>query len=126
MPPGCAVFDFELEVAVVIGIPGSNLPLAEAGGHIAAYTIFNDWSARDIQRIELAGVHGPVKAKDSATTLGPVLVTADELEPFRKGDRLDLELQVSLNDEPLATIRSRIWAIRSNRCSCTPPAARGW
>ncbi len=100
VPPGCAVFDFELEVAVVIGNPGSNLTVAEAGAHIAAYTIFNDWSARDIQRIELAGVHGPVKAKDSATTLGPVLVTADELEPFRKGDRLDLELRVSLNGAP--------------------------
>ena len=81
LPPGCEVFDFELEVAAVIGNPGSNLTLAEAGAHIAAYTIFNDWSARDIQRRELAGVHGPVKAKDSASTLGPVLVTADELEP---------------------------------------------
>ena len=100
VPPGCEVFDFELEVAAVIGTAGSNLTVAEAGAHIAAYTIFNDWSARDIQRIELTGIHGPVKAKDSTTTLGPMLVTADELEPFRKGDRLDLELQVSLNGEP--------------------------
>jgi len=44
VPPGCAVFDFELEVAAIIGVDGHNLPVEEAEGHIAGYSIFNDWS----------------------------------------------------------------------------------
>lgn len=101
IPPGCTRFDFELEVACVIGKAGRDLTPEQAREHIAYYTIFNDWSARDIQFREMQVRLGPCKGKDSANTLGPWLVSADELEPYRRPDgRLDLDLRVWLNDEP--------------------------
>jgi 2-keto-4-pentenoate hydratase/2-oxohepta-3-ene-1,7-dioic acid hydratase in catechol pathway len=101
MPPGCAVFDFELEVAAVIGADGHNLRAEEADRHIAGYSIFNDWSARDLQVHEMRLGLGPAKGKDTASTLGPYLVTPDELEPFRRGDRFDLTMSVSVNGTPI-------------------------
>jgi 2-keto-4-pentenoate hydratase/2-oxohepta-3-ene-1,7-dioic acid hydratase in catechol pathway len=95
--PGGAALDFELEVGVVIGRDGRDLTPEEAGAHIAGYLIVNDWSARDVQRHEMKGGLGPAKAKDFATTIGPWLVTPDELEPARVGDRLDLRMTVSIN-----------------------------
>jgi len=92
IPPGCGVLDYELEVAAVVGRAARNVTVEEAGGHIAGYTIFNDWSARDLQAREMRVGLGPAKGKDFAITLGPWIVTADELEPFRRGDRLDLVL----------------------------------
>lgn len=98
VPPGCERLDFELEVAAVIGAAGSDLTPEEARDHIAGYTIFNDWSARDLQFREMAVRLGPCKGKDFATTLGPVLVTPDELEPYRDADGfLELGMTVSVN-----------------------------
>ncbi len=85
VPPGCAVLDFELEVAAVIGRTGQDLSPADATGHIAGYTILNDWSARDLQSREMQVGLGPAKGKDTATTLGPWLVTADEFTPDDEG-----------------------------------------
>ena len=96
-PPGSQALDFELEVGVVIGRDGRDLTPEEARDHIAGYVVVNDWSARDIQRHEMKGGLGPAKAKDFATTIGPWLVTPDELEPARVGDRLDLRMTVSIN-----------------------------
>nr|WP_198950660.1 fumarylacetoacetate hydrolase family protein [Kineosporia sp. A_224] len=79
VPPGCVDLDFELEVAAVIGAEGTNLDPATAAGHVVGYTVLNDWSARDLQRREMRVSLGPAKGKDFATTLGPWLVTADEL-----------------------------------------------
>ncbi|MGW4059381.1 fumarylacetoacetate hydrolase family protein [Amycolatopsis sp. NPDC004747] len=88
IPPGSRLFDFELEVAAVTGPDG-----------IFGYTILNDWSARDLQRREMKVNLGPAKGKDSATTLGPWLVTADELEPYRDADGfLALDMRVAVND----------------------------
>src|SRR5205814_6488118 len=84
-PPQCAELDYELEVAAVIGTAGSDLDPATAERHIAGYTIMNDWSARDVQRREMKLSLGPAKGKDFATTLGPLLVTPDELEPYKAG-----------------------------------------
>ena len=86
VPPGSSVLDFELEVAAVIGREGRHLAPERAREHIAGYTIFNDWSARDLQAREMKVSLGPAKGKDTATTLGPWLVTADELEPYRDAD----------------------------------------
>lgn len=97
MPPGSEVFDFELEVAVVIGRDGYNLSVEEAWEHIGGYTIFNDWSARDLQQREMRVGLGPAKGKDTATTIGPVIVTPDELAASRDGDRLSLDMEVSIN-----------------------------
>ncbi|WP_164700962.1 fumarylacetoacetate hydrolase family protein [Modestobacter sp. KNN46-3] len=99
VPPGSQLFDFELEVAVVIGRDGASLTREQAGDHVFGYTVLNDWSARDLQRREMAVRLGPAKGKDSATTLGPWLVTADELEPYRDHDGfLTLDMRVWVND----------------------------
>jgi len=97
VPPGCKMLDFELEVAEVVAREGENLTVERARECIAGYTIFNDWSARDIQWHEMQIGLGPAKGKDFAGTLGPWIVTADELEPYRREDRLELELEVWLN-----------------------------
>jgi 2-keto-4-pentenoate hydratase/2-oxohepta-3-ene-1,7-dioic acid hydratase in catechol pathway len=112
IPPGCNVFDYELEVAVVIGHDGRDLTPASARDHIVGYTIFNDWSARDLQFEEMQVGLGPAKGKDSAITLGPWLVTADELEPYRSGDRVDLELEVLVSGERIGgdTLASMAWS----------------
>jgi 2-keto-4-pentenoate hydratase/2-oxohepta-3-ene-1,7-dioic acid hydratase in catechol pathway len=99
VPPGSQRFDFELEVALVVGRDGASLTPEEAREAIFGYTIFNDWSARDLQAREMKVNLGPAKGKDSATTLGPWLVTADELEPYRDEDGfLALDMRVSVND----------------------------
>jgi 2-keto-4-pentenoate hydratase/2-oxohepta-3-ene-1,7-dioic acid hydratase in catechol pathway len=98
VPPGSQLFDFELEVAVVVGRDGASLTPEQAREHVFGYTVLNDWSARDLQAREMKVSLGPAKGKDSATTLGPWLVTADELEPYRDDDGfLALDMRVSVN-----------------------------
>lgn len=128
LPPGCELFDFELEVAAVIGRPGRDLTPEQACEHIAGYLIYNDWSARDTQLAEMALGFGPVKGKDSATTLGPWLVTADELEPHRRGDRLELAMSVSVNDVEIGsdTLANMAWGFEdlvayASRGACVRP-----
>ena len=100
VPPGSSALDFELEVAAVIGRAGADLTPERARDHILGYTIFNDWSARDLQSREMQVGLGPCKGKDFATTLGPWLVTADELEPYRDADGfLRLALTAEVNGE---------------------------
>ncbi|MFF3740187.1 fumarylacetoacetate hydrolase family protein [Streptomyces sp. NPDC002566] len=100
VPPGSEVLDFELEVAAVIGREGRDLTPGQARDHIIGYTVFNDWSARDLQSREMQVRLGPCKGKDTAATLGPYLVTADELEPYRDTDGfLRLALTASVNGE---------------------------
>ena len=103
VPPGCRRLDLELEVGAVIGRSGRNLAPDDAGEHIAGYTIFNDWSARDLQMAEMKLGLGLCKGKDFANTLGPWIVTTDELEEYVDGDRLDLELRAEINGTPLGT-----------------------
>ena len=111
VPPGCRVFDFEFEVAAVVGKAGRDLTPEQAGSHIVGYAILNDWSARDIQRREMAVKLGPVKGKDSATTIGPCLVTPDELAEFRRDGFLDLEMEVAVNGVVLGrdSLRNMAW-----------------
>ncbi len=71
--------DFELEIAVVIGKSGINIKPEDTPNHIFGYTIFNDWSARDVQRAEMKAGLGPAKGKDFASSLGPVIVTSEAL-----------------------------------------------
>ena len=102
VPPGSQRFDFELEVAAVIGAvagsDGASLTPQQAREHVFGYTVLNDWSSRDLQAREMKVSLGPAKGKDSATTLGPWLVTADELEPFRDDEGfLALDMRVSVN-----------------------------
>ncbi|GHC79305.1 hydroxylase [Nocardiopsis terrae] len=100
VPPGSSVLDYELEVAAVVGPPGGDLTPERAREHIFGYTVFNDWSARDLQSREMQVGLGPCKGKDAAATLGPWLVTADELEPYRDADGfLRLALTAEVNGE---------------------------
>jgi fumarylacetoacetate (FAA) hydrolase len=69
-PEGTAEFDYELEVAAIIGLDGA----------IGGFTVMNDWSARDLQRAEMKVGLGPAKGKDFATSLGPVVITPDEFD----------------------------------------------
>jgi fumarylacetoacetate (FAA) hydrolase len=84
-PESTSILDFELEIAAVIG----------AEGRIAGFTLFNDWSARDVQAVEMTVMLGPHKGKDFATTIGPWIITPDEL-PYEDG-RLHLEATASVN-----------------------------
>jgi fumarylacetoacetate (FAA) hydrolase len=88
-PTECRMLDFELEIAAVIG----------TDNEIAGFTLMNDWSARDLQIREMTVGLGPAKGKDFATSLGPLLVTPDEL-PYEDG-RLHLEATVTLNGAEL-------------------------
>lgn len=78
-PSATEVLDYELEVGLVIGKEGRNIREADWLEYVAGFTIFNDWSCRDLQRDEQTVNLGPAKGKDAATSLGPVLVTPDEL-----------------------------------------------
>ncbi len=78
-PQGSTELDYELEVAVVIGATCEDLDPEDWLSAVAGFTIMNDWSARDLQRREMKLGLGPAKGKDFATSLGPVLVTPEEL-----------------------------------------------
>ena len=80
-PPRSAELDYELEVACVLGRGGVSLGLDDADQVVAGFMVMNDWSARDVQRREMALSLGPAKGKDFATSLGPTLVTAAEFAP---------------------------------------------
>jgi fumarylacetoacetate (FAA) hydrolase len=89
-PAGSQRLDLELEIAAVIG----------EDGEIAGFTLLNDWSARDLQRKEMTVGLGPAKGKDFATSIGPWLVTPDEL--VLEDGRIRLEATVTVNGEELA------------------------
>lgn len=96
--PGSHAFDYELEVAIVIGKEGANIPVDEAAEYIAGFTILADWSARDIQEREMSLSLGPAKGKDTATSIGPFLVSPDELESARDDkDGLELAMTATVN-----------------------------
>ncbi|WP_040701644.1 fumarylacetoacetate hydrolase family protein [Nocardia vinacea] len=112
VPPGCVQFDFELEVAAVVGRAGRDLSVDEAEDHIAGYVILNDFSARDIQFHEMRLRLGPAKGKDTATALGALFVTADELADRRRGSSFDLRMRVSVNGELLGddSLHNMAWS----------------
>ena len=93
--------DVEPEVACVIGRWGSDVDPAEAEDLIFGYALMNDWTARDVERHEREAGIGPGRSKDFATSLGPYVVTPDEVSPLRT------EVEVRVDGEP--------W-------SCSPPA----
>jgi fumarylacetoacetate (FAA) hydrolase len=96
-PAGSDELDYELEIAALIDTPVRDLPLERAEEAIGGYTILNDWSARDLQRDETAVRLGPAKGKDFASSIGPYLVTPDELEDARSGHGFDLTMTATVN-----------------------------
>ncbi|MBU8907624.1 fumarylacetoacetate hydrolase family protein [Desertibacillus haloalkaliphilus] len=101
-PPACQMLDYELEIACIIGKEGINIKAEDAEEYIFGYAILNDWSARDLQMKEMKVGLGPAKGKDFATSVGPYLVTKDELETYRKGDRFNLEMTAKVNEKLLS------------------------
>ena len=93
-PSASSQFDYELEIGCVIGKEGSNVAAADALDYIAGFTLFNDWSSRDLQVDEMAFGLGPAKGKDTASSIGPWLVTTDEIP-----DPSKLTLRTYLNDD---------------------------
>ena len=98
-PSASDQLDYELEIGCVIGRAGSNVSEAAAMSYIAGFCIFNDWSARDLQFDEMTFGLGPAKGKDSASSLGPWVVTTDELAPYIQDSRLDVKCRVRVNGE---------------------------
>lgn len=97
MTPNAQKFDFELEVAAVVGKAGKDLTPEQGEEAIIGYAILNDWSGRDIQKQEMQLSMGPVKGKDTATSLGPWFVTKDEMEEYRTATGFDRVMTLSVN-----------------------------
>ena len=106
-PQHSKALDFELEMACVIGQAGRDIPADQASAYIAGYCVMNDWSARDLQMEEMKLNMGPVKGKDFATSLGPWLVTPDELAAKQASqgatERYDLTMTAHLNGQEISS-----------------------
>ncbi len=117
--------DFELESAIVIGKKGKNISCEKADFYIAGYMIMNDFSARLLQAEEMKMNLGPAKGKDFATSLGPWLVTPDELEEHKvkgkSGNRYDLEMKAFHNGQQVSNgnMKDMNWTFAEiiERCS---------
>jgi fumarylacetoacetate (FAA) hydrolase len=101
-PAASQELDYELEVAALIDTPVSDLSPERGEEAIGGYLVFNDWSARDLQREETTVRLGPAKGKDFASSIGPWLVTPDELAGARKGKGYDLAMTASVNGVELS------------------------
>ena len=98
--------DYELEIAAIVGKKGKNIPVNKADDYIMGYTIMNDLSARALQKEEMKLSLGPAKGKDFLTTLGPYIITKDDLQDkcisSKDGDRYDLNMRAFLNGKLLS------------------------
>jgi 2-keto-4-pentenoate hydratase/2-oxohepta-3-ene-1,7-dioic acid hydratase in catechol pathway len=94
-PQASVAFDYEGEMVIVIGKPGRNIAIADALGHVAGYSLFNEGSARDFQTRTHQWTIG--KNFDGSGSFGPFLVTADELPAGAKG----LQLRTVLNGQEM-------------------------
>ena len=95
--------DFEFEVGIIISKKGKNISIKDAHKYIAGLVIMNDWSERAVQIDEMKLSLGPAKGKDFATSIGPYLITLDELEEHitlnHKGINFNLSMEGYLNDK---------------------------
>ena len=101
-PSGSAELDYELEVAALVDTPAVDLPADRAEEAIGGYVVLNDWSARDLQREETTVRLGPAKGKDFATSIGPWLVTPDELTDARTEKGYNLVMTADINGEEIS------------------------
>ena len=98
-PDSSDELDYELEIGALIDTPAKNLAAERGEEAIGGYFVMNDWSARDLQRDETAVRLGPAKGKDFATTLGPYLVTPDEIASAHSGQGYDLAATATINGQ---------------------------
>lgn len=111
-PKNSTELDFELEIAAILGEEVSDLPEDDSAMDcVAGFTIYNDWSARDLQRNEMAVGLGPSKGKDFANALGPYLVPFSDLRDRYQNGRLDLNMSASINGKivSLGNASSMYW-----------------
>jgi fumarylacetoacetate (FAA) hydrolase len=101
-PAASSELDYELEVGALIDTPVRDLAADGGEEAIGGYMVFNDWSARDLQREETAVRLGPAKGKDFASSIGPWLVTPDELADARSGKGYDLAMTAAVNGQELS------------------------
>lgn len=104
MPDHFKKLDFELEAAIVICKKGRNIKAQDADQYIGGFMIMNDMSARTLQMEEMLLNLGPAKGKDFSTVIGPILVTPDELEPYKipakpnhTGNNYNLKMTCTVN-----------------------------
>jgi len=98
-PDSSHELDYELEIGALIDTPAKDLAAERGEAAIGGYFVMNDWSARDLQRDETTVRLGPAKGKDFATTLGPYLVTPDEIASARAGKGYDLAATATINGQ---------------------------
>jgi fumarylacetoacetate (FAA) hydrolase len=98
-PRGSHELDYELEIAALIDTPIRDVEATQAEQAIGGYMIFNDWSARDLQREETTVRLGPAKGKDFASGIGPWLVTPDELADAKRATAYDLAMTATVNGQ---------------------------
>jgi fumarylacetoacetate (FAA) hydrolase len=96
-PKGSQELDYELEIAALVDTPGRDLTSARGEEVIGGFCVMNDWSARDLQREETTVRLGPAKGKDFATSIGPWIVTPEELRDARQGKGYSLSMTASVN-----------------------------
>ncbi|MGZ6299397.1 MAG: fumarylacetoacetate hydrolase family protein [Candidatus Limnocylindria bacterium] len=101
-PAASLELDYELEVAALVDAPARDLPAERGEEAIGGYLVFNDWSARDLQREETTVRLGPAKGKDFASSIGPWLVTPDELADSRQGKGYNLVMTAAVNGTELS------------------------
>ena len=101
-PAGSHELDYALELGVVIGKRGRDIPVGRAWEHVAGFVILNDFSARDLQRAEMEVGLGSAKGKDFATAIGPMLVTRDEVSDRINGEKISLEMRARVNGRELS------------------------
>jgi fumarylacetoacetate (FAA) hydrolase len=106
-PAASTELDYELEVAALIDTPAVDLSADRGEEAIGGYTIFNDWSARDLQREETTVRLGPAKGKDFASSFGPWLVTPDELAEARPAASKGPDLAMTAEVNGVETSRGR-------------------
>lgn len=99
VPVSTSQLDYELHLAAIIGRKGTNIPVEDAARHIAGLTILNNWVARDREKEAFRYSLFPMKTYDFATTLGPYLVSSDELRPALQGNRYHLRMTATVNSE---------------------------
>jgi fumarylacetoacetate (FAA) hydrolase len=104
-PAASSELDYELEVAALVDTPARDVAADRAEEAIGGFTIFNDWSARDLQREETAVRLGPAKGKDFASSFGPWVVTPDELASARKGGATGPDLSMTAEVNGIETSR---------------------
>jgi 2-keto-4-pentenoate hydratase/2-oxohepta-3-ene-1,7-dioic acid hydratase in catechol pathway len=104
-PSDSSEVDFELEIGCVIGRSGIDIAVENAMDYVAGFCVLNDWSARDLQREEMKVGLGPAKGKDFGTSIGPALVTPDEIADRRAGKGYDLAMEARRNGSVLSSGR---------------------